>query len=524
MIVDASSGSLDDGAKKPSKSEVNPFTNVLAGVGLAPKQVISESNAGQQDNSSEAVSPEEDKITVPEVPKSSGSKKSSEKMPSSDNPRFPSSFSELSAPSTVPVEPPSAPSAPKKGRTSSRKGSTRSGTPTSICGNDTESTLSNISDPGFPASSEPSSIDHNMKATSKSESTVHNSVIVSSASVVVTAPASVVNNSSITTDMEQRIVPPLVISATPAGSSSSSQNNLNYTSAMSTNISIKELKNESVPAPVPQIKKPRRGRTPKAPPVAPDSPPSSPDSAIGEHSSKRRKKAVKMSETTSTSSSTFSDLNHLPVSAEVLPHANNHQENVKSEVDTLLRREMPSSFHHPQQEHPLPKAASMGNPMMSMSNYKEQQFHFRTDSPSSSSSSATKEPSTPHLTQLYLRNGMSAPQMLGNQLNPASSMAQKMTESLSAELEVHNAFALTSPTTTTTSSSSIVGVPFPHRNVSPMIKSTMAALSNSSAPVPNHLEELLERQWEQGSQFLMEQAQHYDSNDVNFLFFFHFII
>lgn len=36
---------------------------------------------------------------------------------------------------------------------------------------------------------------------------------------------------------------------------------------------------------------------------------------------------------------------------------------------------------------------------------------------------------------------------------------------------------------------------------------------------PQSLEQLLERQWEQGSQFLMEQAQHFDSkkkyNQVN---------
>lgn len=30
-------------------------------------------------------------------------------------------------------------------------------------------------------------------------------------------------------------------------------------------------------------------------------------------------------------------------------------------------------------------------------------------------------------------------------------------------------------------------------------------------PIPQSLEQLLERQWEQGSQFLMEQAQHFDS-------------
>merc|ERR1719447_1256649 len=38
--------------------------------------------------------------------------------------------------------------------------------------------------------------------------------------------------------------------------------------------------------------------------------------------------------------------------------------------------------------------------------------------------------------------------------------------------------------------------------------------STGEAPKPNQhpqtLEQLLERQWEQGSQFLMEQAQHFD--------------
>lgn len=29
--------------------------------------------------------------------------------------------------------------------------------------------------------------------------------------------------------------------------------------------------------------------------------------------------------------------------------------------------------------------------------------------------------------------------------------------------------------------------------------------------IPQTLDQLLERQWEQGSQFLMEQAQHFDS-------------
>jgi hypothetical protein len=33
----------------------------------------------------------------------------------------------------------------------------------------------------------------------------------------------------------------------------------------------------------------------------------------------------------------------------------------------------------------------------------------------------------------------------------------------------------------------------------------------SKSSQPQTLEELLERQWEQGSQFLMEQASHFDS-------------
>ena len=35
--------------------------------------------------------------------------------------------------------------------------------------------------------------------------------------------------------------------------------------------------------------------------------------------------------------------------------------------------------------------------------------------------------------------------------------------------------------------------------------------SSKSNQHPQTLEELLERQWEQGSQFLMEQASHFDS-------------
>lgn len=36
-------------------------------------------------------------------------------------------------------------------------------------------------------------------------------------------------------------------------------------------------------------------------------------------------------------------------------------------------------------------------------------------------------------------------------------------------------------------------------------------LGGSTGNIPQTLDQLLERQWEQGSQFLMEQAQHFDS-------------
>lgn len=39
----------------------------------------------------------------------------------------------------------------------------------------------------------------------------------------------------------------------------------------------------------------------------------------------------------------------------------------------------------------------------------------------------------------------------------------------------------------------------------------MLSGASSTNGAPQSLEQLLERQWEQGSQFLMEQAQHFDS-------------
>lgn len=45
-------------------------------------------------------------------------------------------------------------------------------------------------------------------------------------------------------------------------------------------------------------------------------------------------------------------------------------------------------------------------------------------------------------------------------------------------------------------------------------------LGGNGGNIPQTLDQLLERQWEQGSQFLMEQAQHFDSMLILLLFLF----
>ncbi|GLH06535.1 PHD finger protein rhinoceros [Gryllus bimaculatus] len=122
------------------------------------------------------------------------------------------------------------------------------------------------------------------------------------------------------------------------------------------------------------------------------------------------------------------------------------------------------------------------------------------------------------------QNGVSAPHMLGNQLNPSSTMAQKMSDTLSQELEAHSIFNDSSNST-----SNLVGPPL-HSRVIASVRSgqnnsssstsasssaaaanaASASASTSVATIPQSLDQLLERQWEQGSQFLMEQAQHFD--------------
>ncbi|CAH0716724.1 unnamed protein product, partial [Brenthis ino] len=113
------------------------------------------------------------------------------------------------------------------------------------------------------------------------------------------------------------------------------------------------------------------------------------------------------------------------------------------------------------------------------------------DSPPSSPSS--ERPLKP---KIEAKSSMSsAPHMLGNELNPESGAAARLQEQLSAELAAHAAAA--------PSADALVPPPL----VNKAGPSTSSGSRGSSA---QSLDQLLERQWEQGSQFLMEQAQHFD--------------
>ncbi|XP_031621852.1 protein AF-10-like isoform X2 [Contarinia nasturtii] len=115
---------------------------------------------------------------------------------------------------------------------------------------------------------------------------------------------------------------------------------------------------------------------------------------------------------------------------------------------------------------------------------------------------------------------MHATHMLGNQLNPSSSVAQKMSDQLFMEMEAHSVYTSSSMDSNT----QIMGPVFPGKQLNnarnmvsnqPQGPSLSSMLGGTGQPTahgntPQSLEQLLERQWEQGSQFLMEQAQHFD--------------
>ncbi|KAJ3656075.1 hypothetical protein Zmor_015177 [Zophobas morio] len=135
-----------------------------------------------------------------------------------------------------------------------------------------------------------------------------------------------------------------------------------------------------------------------------------------------------------------------------------------------------------------------------------------------SAPSALARPQSPKDTKdvKLFQNGVTAPHMLGNQLNPNSNMAQKMSDHLNSELEAHSIF-------TPNDNANMVGPQLHHRVIASARASSTGGSSTASAGsgfstmlgggsgnIPQTLDQLLERQWEQGSQFLMEQAQHFD--------------
>lgn len=159
-----------------------------------------------------------------------------------------------------------------------------------------------------------------------------------------------------------------------------------------------------------------------------------------------------------------------------------------------------------------PSSESLGAPPVTVGRKKGRKSAPASVS-SSSSSNAAKD--TKDNIKLF-QNGVHAPHMLGNQLNPNSNMAQKMSDHLNSELEAHSIF-------NSTESAALVGPQLHNRVLASARSSSTGGSSTASAgsglssmlgggsgAIPQTLDQLLERQWEQGSQFLMEQAQHFD--------------
>lgn len=104
--------------------------------------------------------------------------------------------------------------------------------------------------------------------------------------------------------------------------------------------------------------------------------------------------------------------------------------------------------------------------------------------------------------------------MMGATLNNSSSAAREMDMVLKSEISSHSAYD-------PASKSPLHGVPVPGKKQRSSLSTTSqnsggGSGESTSSKQPQTLEELLERQWEQGSQFLMEQASHFDSKKDSF--------
>ena len=492
MIVEASVASGEDGKLKTPKSEMSSFTDVLAGVGLVPgPRVTSTESAGDASGSlrtSETI--KQEPIKHSELVTKTSAKRNSDCKSSGG-------FHEPSAPSDYSYCAPPAGYLAEKSRPHRRKG--RSTTPSSLGGNDTESTLSNVSDLGINADvdqMERKEVITEVSDHSGPSANTHSVIVSSAANSIIYSTSCITNYTpSSTTSLatSQQIHQMLSHTVFP----SQQQQRPLLASGVGTSDPQGLLSNYGVYEPqaaadrrpvISQVKKVRKsGRPPKSslPAAVPDSPPSSPDSAglvaptTEQSSAKKRKKVGKSAEP--------------PIPAKI-----EKQTNEPAPVGSLVS----ADNNRDSSQTLLDKEDSIRSYNVSAS--KETDLITLIKDATANKKPVVFKPVANVSDNLFQRNGVSAPHMLGNQLNPASSMAQKMSDTLTAELEAHRVFSHHSPVC----QNSVFGVPFPSRSVSPIMKISSAI---TSAPFPQNLEQLLERQWEQGSQFLMEQAQHFDS-------------
>uniref|UniRef100_A0A023EZ33 Putative phd finger protein af10 n=1 Tax=Triatoma infestans TaxID=30076 RepID=A0A023EZ33_TRIIF len=176
---------------------------------------------------------------------------------------------------------------------------------------------------------------------------------------------------------------------------------------------------------------------------------------------------------------------------------------------------------------PLTSAVQMNNHVNDVSNTSSGSRGRRSNSNSSVNATIKEEKDI----KIMQTAGLNAAHMLGNQLNPTSAMAQKMCDTLSQEMVAHSVFN-SEPATNHLVGPQLIKFQPPRLNngsstnlsngsgsggsssVSAIAGNTSSTGGNNhgwgQTNMPQTLEQLLERQWEQGSQFLMEQAQHFD--------------
>ncbi|XP_045542165.1 protein AF-10 isoform X2 [Papilio machaon] len=130
--------------------------------------------------------------------------------------------------------------------------------------------------------------------------------------------------------------------------------------------------------------------------------------------------------------------------------------------------------------------------------------------PSSPNSERPLKPKIEHNVYSRIGANCTAPHMLGNELNPESGAAARLQEQLSAELAAHAAGGI--------GVEPLVPPPLINRAApgswpgegNAAIAGVSGLSGRGATSSAQSLDQLLERQWEQGSQFLMEQAQHFD--------------